>query len=243
MWLSGLTVDIACFVPGASTASPPEFPAASQLGFMDRFSVFPELEKLSLPPWSFSAEIGDREAFGHLPALCAAVLAFRKLSLVPRLFTTGVHFHNREQTIAQLEQVAGAGVQQIVLRLNEDEARQLSSDRVRDLVDACASSGIDLRLQLEVHETFSENCCRIARTIEDRQFTVTVLPIRIRPTRQAPLERAPSMPAKERVQLVLDRTGDLLLRTRTKDEIVDVLAGNVQRQPLHELIAAARASR
>lgn len=235
MLLAGITVDIACFV--ADPSAPP------QPQFQDRFSIFPELEKLSLAPWSFSAEIGAREAFGYHSALCAAVLAFRKLLLTPRLFTTGMPFADRRQATAELEQLADAGVQQIILRVNEDEARELPSGRVRNLVEACTASGIDLRLQFELDDTFSENCCRIAQTVEDRLFTVTLLPIRIRPVRLLSLENAPPIAPKQPVQLVLSASGDLLLRVRAKEEAMDVLAGSVERRPLRELVAAARAAR
>lgn len=233
MLLAGLTVDIGCFLANArSDTHAPQF--------HDRFSLFSELENLSLATWSFTAEIGAREAFGNQPALCAAVSGFRKLLLTPRLVTTGIHFNDRQQTVAQFEELADAGVQQIILRANEDEARALPSECIRNLVDASGAAGLDLRLQFELHDTFSEDCCRIARVVEDRQFTVTVLPVRIRPTRLLPLEEALPMPAKERVLLVLNTTGDVMLRMRTQEEVVDVLAGNVQRRPLRELVAAAR---
>ncbi|MBV9763026.1 MAG: hypothetical protein JO340_20865 [Acidobacteriaceae bacterium] len=234
MLLAGLTVDIACFVP--------DDPTGPQPFFHDRFCVFSELEKLSLAPWSFSAEIGEREAFGHQQALCAAISEFRKLLLVPRLVTTGIYFNDRLQTIDRLEQVADSGAQQIVLHVNEDEALRLPSDHVRNLVDGCAAAGIDLRLEFELGEKFSDNCCRVARAVEDRQFTVTVLPIRVRPTRLLPISEAPAVPPKERVRLVLNSSGDLLMRLQTRDEIVNVLAGNLRGQPLHQLVAAARAS-
>lgn len=235
MLLAGVAVEISCFM------GHPAEPNAQAGEFDDRFSVFSELEKLSLATWSFSAEIGMREAFGNQPVLCGAVSGFRKLLLTPRLFTTGVHFGNRQCAFAQLEELAAAGVRQVILRVNEDEARALGSDCVNNLVDGCHASAMDLQLQFELHDTFPDDCCRIARLVEDRQFTVTVLPVRIRPMRSLALEEALPMPRTERVQVVLDAAGDVVLRTRTRSEVIDVRAGNAHDRPLHELVSVARA--
>jgi hypothetical protein len=235
MLLAGVAVDIGCFTR-------PSFPlSVERAEFDDRFSLFSELEKLSLPPWSFSAEIGLREAFGHHDVLCRAVFAFRKLLLTPRLFTSGVHFADRRQTLSRLEELADAGVQQIILRVDEDEARALSPACVNHLADGCHTNGIDLRLQFELLDTFSEDCCRIARLVEDRQFTVTVLPVRVRPTRLLALAHSPLLPPEERLQLVLNSTGSVILRRRTQHEVMDLLAGNASGARIKDLIAAARA--
>lgn len=227
MLLAGIAIDIGCF--------------GNRSAFVDRYSIFSELEKLSLASWSFSTEIGEREAFGNQPVLCNAVAGFRKLLLNPRLLTTGVHFADRQQTVGHLEELGDTGVQQIILCVNEEEAAALGSDCVENLVDGCHAGGIDLRLQFELRDSFTEDCCRIARTVEDRQFTVTVLPVRTRPTRLLPLSGAPPMERRERVQLVLNAAGDVMLRRQTQDEVVDIRAGNARQQPLHELVAAARA--
>lgn len=235
MLLAGIAVEIGWF-----TGSPAQ-PNTQTGEFSRPVSVFCELEKLSLSAWSFSAEIGLREAFGNHLVLCGAVSGFRKLLLTPRLYTTGVHFDHRTRALAELEELSRAGVQQILLRVDQEEARALGSDCVINLVDGCHANGIDLRLQFEMHDTFSEDCYRIARCVEDRQFTVTVLPVRIRPARSLTLEQAPPIPRGERVQIVLNATGEVMLRRRTQDAVVDITTGNVYDRPLHELIAVARA--
>jgi len=227
MLLAGMAVDIGCF--------------ENRSDFVDRYSIFSELEKLSLASWSFSTEIGEREAFGNQPVLCNVVAGFRKLLLNPRLFTTGAHFADRPRTLTRLEELGAAGVQQIILGVNEKEAAALGSHCVENLVDGCHAGGIDLRLQFELRDSFTEDCCRIARTVEDRQFTVTVLPVRTRPTRLLPLSDAAPMERRECMQLVIDAAGDVMLRRRTQDEVVDIRAGNAHQQPLHELVMAARA--
>jgi|SRR5579875_1535104 len=230
LW-SGVLFDIDCFTPDPAQPD----------GFCDRFSLFSELAQLSLPPWSFSAEIGIREAFAHPPALSAAVAEFRKLLLVPRLYTTGAHFTHRQTTVERLEQLADQGVQQIVLRVNEPEAAALASDSVRHLVEGCHAGGIDLRLHLELSDSFTEDACRIARTIEDRQFTVTVVPVRLRPTRSLPLADAIPLEPKERVHIIVHATGDVRLQMRTPNDIVELTAGNARNCPLHQLLAPAYA--
>lgn len=235
MLLAGLTADIGCFINNSPEIAP------QTTAFADRFSVLPDLPKLSPSTFSFPTAIGPREAFGNPSVLRDTVAAFRTLLLTPRLFTTGLHFATRRQTLAQLEELAEAGVQQIILRLDEAEARALPSDNVNHLVDGCHANGIDLRLEFELLDTFSDDCCRIARTMEDRQFTVTLVTMRIRPTVTLPLEDAPPLPPKERVQLVLNATGDLLLRRLTPDAVVDIPAGNALDRSLHTLVAAARA--
>ncbi|HEX3683386.1 MAG TPA: hypothetical protein VHU83_12695 [Bryobacteraceae bacterium] len=235
MLLAGITVDLGCFIANSEESS------ASAAAFDDRFSLFSEIPKLSPSTFSFSSEIGEREAFGNQPVLCNAVAGFRKLLLNPRLFTTGAHFGRRQQTLTRLEELGAAGVQQIILCVNEDEAAALATESVNNLVDGCHAGGIDLRLQFELRDCFTDDCCRIARTVEDRQFTVTLLPVRIRPTRSLPLEEAPPVSRRERVQVVLNAAGNVALRRRTQDEIVDIRAGNACDRPLHELIAAARA--
>ena len=232
MLLAGITVDLACFIANSQD---------SAAGFDDRFSLFSELPKLSPSTFSFSSEIGQREAFGNQPVLCQAVAGFRKLLLTPRLLTTGAHFAGRQQTLTRLEELGAAGVQQIVLCVNEQEAAALASESVDNLVDGCHASGIDLRLQFELRDSFTEDCCRIARTVEDRQFTVTLTTVRIRPLRSLTLEEAPPVSRSERVQLILNANGGVALRRRTPDEIVDIIAGNAYDRPLHELVAAARA--
>lgn len=234
MLLAGIAVHIGCFKKHweNSGAPTPEF--------SDRLSVFSELAKLSFSTWSFAAEIGLREAFGHPTVLLPAVLGFRQLMLTPRLFTTGIHFTDRQQTINQLEELSDAGVQQIILRVDNQEAAALPSDSVLNLISGCHAGGIDLRLQFELEDSFTEDCCRIARTVEDRQFTVTVLPVRIRPTRSVPLAGVLPLERKQRMQLVLIPTGEVLLRRQTHDEIIDIAAGNALHQPLYSVITQAR---
>lgn len=227
MFLAGLAVDIGCFVNSSN--------------FEDRFSVFSELNKLSLAPWSFSTEIGAREAFGNQPVLCNAVAGFRKLLLTPRLLTTGAHFLDRQQTIAQLEELGAAGVQQVILCVNEEEAAALGSDCVENLIDGCHAGNVDLRLQFELRDSFTEDCCRIARAVEDRQFTVTLTPVRIRPARSVAFDDAPPVPRSERVHVMLNAAGDVSLRRRMQNEIVEIRTGNAHQRPLHELVMAARA--
>ncbi len=235
MLLAGVTVDIACFIDNSSQSHSPTG------DFSDRFSLFSELPRLSPSTFSLSIEIGAREAFSHPPILLSAVTGLHKLLLAPRLFTTGIHFRDRLRTLAQLQELGSAGVQQIILRVNEEEAAALTSDCVANLVDGCHASGIDLRLQFELRDTFTEDCCRIARTVEDRQFTVTLLPLRIRPTRSLTLEAAPPFAPKERVHVILNSSGQVLLRKRTEDAVLDIEAGNAFDHPLHQLLAAARA--
>jgi hypothetical protein len=235
MLLAGITVDLGCFIANSQASSDPTGV------FDDRFSLFSELPKLSPSTFSFSSEIGEREAFGNQAVLCNAVAGFRKLLLTPRLFTTGAHLAGRPETVARLEELGAAGVQQIILCVNEEEAAALTSQAVNNLVDGCHASGIDLRLQFELRDSFTEDCCRIARTVEDRQFTVTLTPVRFRPARSLALADAPPVLRRERVQLMLNAAGDVALRRRTQHEIVDIRAGNAYERPLHELIAAARA--
>jgi hypothetical protein len=234
MLLAGIAVDLGCFFESSPKS------AAHAPAFDDRFSLFSELEKVSLPPWSFTAELGLREAFAQPAVLSRTVAGFRSLLLTPRLVTTGVHFSDRAQTLTQLEALAHAGVQLITLRVDEAQARSLPSDCLHNLADACHLNGIELQLQFDLLDTFSEVFCRLARGVEDRQFTVTVLPFRTRPTRSLALDDAPQLPAKERLQLVLNASGQLLARRRTEDEIVDIILGSAHQRPVHELIGAAR---
>jgi hypothetical protein len=234
MLLAGIAVDLGCFFEKSAK------PAAHAPAFHDRFSLFSELEKVSFPPWSFTAELGLREAFAHPAVLSRAVAGFRNLLLTPRLVTTGVHFSGRAQAFTQLEALADAGVQRVILRLDEAQARSLPTECLHNLADACQSNGVELQLQFDLLDTFSEAFCRLARLVEDRQFTVTVLPFRIRPTRSLALDDAPHLAPKERLQLVLNASGQLLARRRTVDEVLDVMLGSADERPVHELIAAAR---
>lgn len=235
MLLSGVAVDIGCFASDSAQR------ANGTGDFCDRFSIFAELPKLAPGIFSFSTEIGIREAFGNHVVLCAAVSGFRKLLLTPRLYTTGIHFDDPLRASSELEELREEGVQQIILRVNEHEARAVSPDCVKNLVGACQRSGMVLWLQFELHDTFSEECLRIARMVEEQQFTVTVLPVRIRPVRSLGLEEAIPLPTRERVQVVLNEAGEVTLRRRSQDEVVDVRAGNARERSLHELVAAARA--
>ena len=234
MLLAGVSVDIHCFVKPAAES-------CNGAAFEDRFSFFAEVPKLAPGTFSFAAEIGIREAFGNHAALCGAVSGFRQLLLSPRLYTTGVPFADRERACEELRELSSAGVQQIVLRLNEKEARRLDLDCVRNLVEACQAAGTVLWLQFELHDTFSEDCLRIARMVEDRQFTVTVLPVRVRPTRRMALHEALPLQAGERVQLLLKAAGEVALRRTTQNEVIEICVGNAQDRPLGELIAAVRA--
>jgi hypothetical protein len=232
MLFAGIAVDLGCFFEESAKPAAP--------AFLDRFSLFSELEKVSLPPWSFTAEIGLREAFAHPAVLAHAVAGFRNLLLTPRLLTTGVHFSDREQTFTQLEALADAGVRRILLRVDDAQARSLSTVCLHNLADASRSNGFELQLQFDLLDTFSEAFCRLARLVEDRHFAVTVLPFRIRSARLLTLDEAPHLPAKERLQLVLNASGQLLARRRTEDEIIDITLGSAHRSSVHDLIAAAR---
>jgi hypothetical protein len=227
MILAGATVDIGCFI--------------SESAFCDRFSFFHQLPKIAPGILSFSAELGIREAFGCHDVLRSAISAFREVFLPPKLYTTGIHFDDVDRACEQIADLQSAGLQHIVLRLDDDEARALHPDCVRNLIEACNAAAVVLWLQLELRDTFPEDCLRFARILEDRQFTVTVLPVKIRPVRTVPIDEARSLPGTRRMQLVIDASGEVTLRSQTAEEIVAVELGNANQRSLAELIAPARA--
>lgn len=228
MVLAGATVDIGCF----RRERTPDF--------HDRFSLIDEIPRFAPGTLSFSVELGIREAFGCHHILRAAISGFRKALIPVKLYTTGVHFQRRERTCSQVEDLHSAGLQHILLRLDEHEARALDLHCVRNLVEACHAAGVVLCLQLELRDGFPEDCLRIARTLEDRQFTVTVLPVRIRPVLRVTLAEAPMLRAIGRVQLGIDSAGEVTLRKQAQKEVIVLRLGNASDRSITELMAPAQ---
>jgi hypothetical protein len=188
------------------------------------------------------ADIGPFEAFGEYPVLRALVAGVIEAGFAPRLLTSGVHFTDTADTVAQFEELQALGTKRIMLRLDNDSVQALSDEAAANFVIACGASGLDADIRFDMADSIPERFYEIVRLAEELRFYSQVFPRRIRPTRRVTLPEfiaAREDLRRKSCRVVATADGTVLLRTRDECSL-EIEIGSLTATPLQRVLDIER---